>query len=62
MAPDPKHSEREERFLAIGKLRSSRHVFIAFTFRNERIRPISARYMHKTEVRKYEEEIAEDEK
>ncbi|MEC4814366.1 MAG: BrnT family toxin, partial [Scytonema sp. PMC 1069.18] len=59
IAPDIKHSEAEERFLAIGVSTSRRHIFVAFTFRKKQdeilIRPISARYMHEKEVQRYEE-------
>ncbi len=58
--PDASHSQREERLWAIGKTASGRSVFLVFTIRvragKRVIRPISARYMHKTEVRNYEKE------
>lgn len=51
----------EERFLAIGKGSKNKWIVVAFTFRNQRgkklIRPISARFMNKKEVQKYEKEI-----
>jgi uncharacterized DUF497 family protein len=57
-APDPKHSVEEDRFLAVGRTRNGRPLFVAFTFRHRRdtrlIRPISARYMHKKEIEAYE--------
>jgi uncharacterized DUF497 family protein len=60
--PDPTHSHREERFIAIGQTAHRRHVFIAFTLRTygteTYIRPISARYIHRKEVVHYEKEIA----
>jgi len=60
--PDPAHSRREERFIAIGRTARGRHVFVAFTLRTSGtqtyIRPISARYMHRKEVAHYEKEIA----
>jgi uncharacterized DUF497 family protein len=60
--PDPAHSQREERFKAIGRSRG-RHVFLVFTLRRRGteilIRPISARYMHRKEVEHYEKETAE---
>lgn len=62
VAPDPAHSTAEKRYFAIGRDAIGRHVFIVFTFRRflgaVLIRPISARYMHRKEVRKYEEEIS----
>ncbi len=56
--PDLAHSASETRLLAIGRHSAGRHVFVAFTLRRrgtERlVRPISARYMHQSEVRHYE--------
>jgi uncharacterized protein len=58
IAPDMKHSGAEQRFIAIGKARAGRPLFVAFTFRDRNgaafIRPISARYMHEKEIRAYE--------
>jgi uncharacterized DUF497 family protein len=58
VAPDMKHSGAEQRFIAIGKDKVGRPLFIAFTFRVQKgatyIRPISARYMHEKEIRAYE--------
>ena len=52
------HSTAETRFLAIGRVSSGRHVFLAFTLRERNcaqfIRPISACYMHAKEVQHYE--------
>ena len=60
VAPDPLHSKSEERFLAVGQLPNERPMFVVFTIRKINdgalIRPISARYMHKREAKKYEEE------
>ena len=60
--PDLEHSQAEERHLAIGQAADGRHVFLAFTLRDQDsqrlIRPISARYMHTKEVRHYEAQIA----
>ncbi len=53
--PDAAHSQRENRFRAIGRTEKGRGVFIIFTLRRKGksedllIRPISARYMHKKE-------------
>ena len=41
--PDPAHSKREERYFILGQTNSGRHLFIAFTIRNDKIRIISAR-------------------
>ena len=58
--PDAPHSQSEERLRAIGKTASGRSVFLVFTIRvragKRVIRPVSARYMHKEEVRHYEQE------
>ncbi|WP_414562141.1 MULTISPECIES: BrnT family toxin [unclassified Anabaena] len=57
IAPDIKHSQDEDRYLAIGISSQQRYIFVAFTLRNQEdeilIRPISARYMRDTEVQKY---------
>ncbi|BAZ14539.1 hypothetical protein NIES4071_63830 [Calothrix sp. NIES-4071] len=61
ISPDLKHSQSEERFIAIGKSRKGKYIFVAFTFRDKEgeifIRPISARYMRDKEVQKYEENL-----
>jgi uncharacterized DUF497 family protein len=59
---DPKHSERERRFIAVGKTETGRFAFVAFTPRSHGpatlLRPISARYMHRWDIEKYEKESA----
>ena len=56
-APDIKHSISEQRFLAIGLGVKHKPIVVAFTFRKITskvfIRPISARYMNKKEIKKY---------
>lgn len=58
VAPDMAHSVREQRLVAIGRNRADRPIFIAFTVREQNgrrlIRPVSARYMHAREIRRYE--------
>jgi uncharacterized DUF497 family protein len=58
--PDTAHSEQEERFRAIGRTKSGRAIFVAFTLRHAGgkvlIRPISARYMHAKEIIAYEKD------
>lgn len=60
--PDPAHSGKETRLLAIGRGGGDRVVFVAFTLRDagggRLIRPISARFMHAKEVAHYEQAIA----
>jgi len=62
---DPVHSQVEERRKAIGKTSEGRFALIVFTVRSvqgvERIRPISARYMHQKEIDTYEEALARSE-
>ncbi len=55
ITPDLKHSHKETRFIAIATIKR-KTAFIVFTMRKENlIRPISARYMHKKEIKLYEE-------
>ncbi len=66
VTPDPKHSNDEERYLAIGRSQKQKPMFVVFTLRDVNgellIRPISARYMHEKEAKRYEEERAKIEK
>ena len=55
VAPDPAHSTGETRHIAVGRTEENRPAFVAFCWRDGRIRPISARYMHAREVRRYED-------
>jgi uncharacterized DUF497 family protein len=58
VALSPRSDVQEERFIAIGRSKASRPIFVAFTFRLKHgrrlIRPISARYMHRKEVDAYD--------
>jgi uncharacterized DUF497 family protein len=58
VAPDIGHSDEEDRLIAIGRNRENRPLFVVFTIRKQDgrrlIRPISARYMHAREIRRYE--------
>ena len=56
---DEGNSEEEPRFRAIGVTASGRRAFIVFTRRGKWIRPISARYMHKKEINRYEKDNSE---
>jgi uncharacterized DUF497 family protein len=51
-------SAGEKRYRTVGKANAGRHVFAVFTIRDDKLRPISARYMHAAEVVRYEEEMA----
>ena len=61
VGPDAGHSVVERRFRAVGVTAAGRSLFVVFTWRRKgremRIRPLSARYMHKKEVRAHEKEI-----
>ncbi len=60
VGPDPFDPAVEMRWRAIGRTASGRPAFVAFTVRRiegqHLIRPISARYMHTKEARKYDQE------
>ena len=51
---DPKHSQHEARFYALGHTDSNRLLFVAFTVWRKLIRVISAREMTRGEGRIYE--------
>jgi len=59
LAPDEQHSLTEERLIAVGRNRVGRPIFLVFTVRQiageEHVRPLSARYMHAKEIKRYEE-------
>jgi hypothetical protein len=61
--PDIDHSRMERRFRAIGKTSRGRLIFVVFTERGRhphmKIRPISARYMHRREASNYEKNYPE---
>ena len=54
--PDREHSLVEKRFYVLGKTSQARHLFLAITIRDDKIRVISARDMSKKERNIYEEE------
>ncbi len=56
LAPDPRHSQQEPRFHALGETSVGRRLHVTFTLREEgtRIRVISARDMHRKERAVYE--------
>ena len=55
-------SPREKRYRTAGRAPTGRHVFVVFAYREHDgsvyARPISARYMHRKEIKSYEEEVA----
>jgi len=52
---DYKHSGTEKRYLGLGVTRADKLLFVAFTYRKELVRIISARIASKNERRLYEE-------
>jgi len=52
------HSEKEGRFIILGKTKKNRLLFVVFTKRSNKIRIISARDVNKKERRLYENEKA----
>ena len=56
---DIAHSQTEIRVRAVGRALTGRCVFLVFTIRTRLgqrlVRPVSARYMHRKEIRRYEE-------
>lgn len=54
---DIKHSEKEERFIAISRTSKNKMLFSIFTIRNKKIRIISTRVANRKERRLYEEKI-----
>jgi uncharacterized DUF497 family protein len=57
--PDMKHSKDEDRYFAVCQTVQSRDLFVVFTFRmvagQKLLRPVTARYMHRKEVKRYEQ-------
>jgi hypothetical protein len=58
IADDTSHSELEERQNALGITRNGKPLFVSFTIRNNRVRPISFRKMSRRERRIYADEAA----
>jgi uncharacterized DUF497 family protein len=52
---DPRHSEAEQRYVALGETVEGRRLFVGFTVRRSRIRIVSARPMSRKEREIYEE-------
>lgn len=51
---DPRHSEKEQRYVAYGTTNENRKLTVVFTARKQKIRIISARDQNKKERMKYE--------
>ncbi len=52
---DIKHSQKEDRFIALGKTFAEKILFIVFIIRKNKIRIISARKINRKERKKYEQ-------
>ena len=52
---DPRHSDDEQRYVALGRSAEGRRLFVSFTLRRSRVRIISARPMSRKERAIYEE-------
>lgn len=52
--PDVHHSQKEPRYIAIGKDKNTRNMHCVFTMRGRKMRVISARRMHDKEVIRHE--------
>jgi uncharacterized DUF497 family protein len=52
---DPRHSDDEQRYVALGTTNEGRRLFVSFTIRRDRVRAISARPMSRRERAVYEE-------
>ena len=53
VAPDERHSQKEDRFFSLGRTDRDRYLFVVFTLRGRKIRIISARDMNKKERKVY---------
>jgi len=54
VADDIKHSEKENRFYALGHTDTNRLLFVVFTVHEDKIRVISARNMNRKERKVYQ--------
>jgi len=52
---DTSHSNKEKRYILLGKTKKERLLFLVFTIRKKKIRIISARDLNKNERKLYEE-------
>lgn len=55
---DNKHSEKEKRFILIGKTKEKRMLFTIFTIRGKKIRIISSRDTNRKEENFYEKAVS----
>ncbi len=61
---DERHSQEEDRYVAVGRSDVGRAILVIYTLRVRAglacVRPLSARYMHQKEMRWYEEIAAKN--
>lgn len=57
---DTRHSDDEQRYVALGATDDGRRLFVSFTVRNNRLRVVSARPMSRKERRIYEKAKTHD--
>jgi uncharacterized DUF497 family protein len=57
---DARHSDDEQRYVALGATNEGRRLFVSFTVRHSRVRIISARPMSRKERRIYEKAKGRD--
>ncbi|MBI2263190.1 BrnT family toxin [Candidatus Berkelbacteria bacterium] len=55
---DIPHSDKEERYIFLGKTKTQRLLFVVFVIRNNKIRIISGRAVNKKERSLYEKKVA----
>ena len=55
LAPDPEHSQTEDRYYGLGVTNTGRSLFVVFTVRGKLVRIISARDMSRRERWAYEQ-------
>ena len=60
VAEDLAHSGSESRWFALGRTRTGRRLFLAFTIRRNRVRVVSARDMSRKERSAYEAAIDDE--
>ena len=54
ISKDVLHSEKEKRYILLGKTKKDRLLFVILTLRNKKVRIISARNVNRKEVKLYE--------
>lgn len=54
---DIKHSHAEERFMLIGETTTKKLLFVVFTYRDHKVRIVSARLANRKERKRYETQV-----